>query len=222
MRVLVVLLLLIIGSEIHGQTDSIEKAVLFKMVSFKVISKSEFSTISKKWNATISKNRYPDLPFNNNYGKVQYSFIRYFQYLNKEKLFNRILEWLSINYGLIPAYLYSNLEDGKIICSNKISISDNTSSTYAYIFTIKDEKILLDISNISFQVTNFGYYSGDTWIPDNTKNYSIDQVFPIILKDPLEWDFYFNLLYTIDKQCYSEINSLCDYIANYDKIYFFD
>jgi hypothetical protein len=41
---------------------------------------------------------------------------------NKEKLFTRTLEWLSINYGLIPSYIYSNLQEGKIIFKNNLNI----------------------------------------------------------------------------------------------------
>ena len=46
-------------------------------------------------------------------GEIHYLFLYKFIDFNKETLFNRTLEWLSINYGLVPSYLYSNLEDGK-------------------------------------------------------------------------------------------------------------
>jgi hypothetical protein len=129
MRISILLIIFIIGPKIHGQTDSLEKAIFYNKVQTKEISNFEFSIIGKKWNETLKNIPYPDLSVNSE-GKLQYSFITDFQDISGEKLFNRILEWLSITYGLIPAYLYSNPEDGKIICSNSVSIDNNTSGTY--------------------------------------------------------------------------------------------
>ena len=218
MRISILLIIFIIGPKIHGQTDSLEKAIFYNKVQTKEISNFEFSIIGKKWNETLKNIPYPDLSVNSE-GKLQYSFITDFQDISGEKLFNRILEWLSITYGLIPAYLYSNPEDGKIICSNSVSIDNNTSVTYTSIYTIKDGSVLMEFPNIGYQVTSAGYYSGDTWIPERTNYYPIDQVFPIILRGPEKWTYYFRIVRTLNDRILEDMNSLNDYIVNYDLRY---
>lgn len=220
MRITILLIAFITGLDIYGQTDSIEKAIFYDKLKSKEISNIDFSTIGNKWNATIKKENYPELSLNNN-GKIQYSFIIEFQDMIKDNLFNRVLEWFSITYGIIPAYLYSNFKDGKIICSSSININDNTSVTYTYIITVKDSKLLMEFTNIGYLVTKAGYNSYDTWIPEKTNYFNIDQVFPIILKDPSEWNYYFNILKTMDKHFNNDINSLNEYILNYDLRYLF-
>jgi hypothetical protein len=220
LRFSVLLIFFIIGLDIYGQTDSIEKVRLLDKQHSKEISKVEYSFILKKWNAAIENDKYPDLPFNE-IGQIQYSYMTEFQGMSKEKIFNRILEWFSITYGLIPGYLYSNLYDGKIISSNSIKIYDNTSGTYTYILSIIGEKVLMEFTNIGYQITVGGYYSDNTWIPEKTNSYKIDQVFPIILKDPERWAFYLKLLNTLDEHIKSDLDSLNDYILNYDLRYRF-
>jgi hypothetical protein len=220
MRFSILLIFFISGLEIYGQTDSIEKVILLDKLISKDILKTEYSFILKKWNAAIEKDNYPDLPFNES-GQIQYSYMTEFQGMSKEKIFNRILEWFSITYGIIPAYLYSNLVDGKVISSNNININDNTSGTFTYILTIFDEKVLMEFTNIGYQITVGGYYSNDTWIPEKINSQKIDQVFPVILKDLEMWAFYLKLLNTLDEHIKSDIESLNDYIINYNSRYSF-
>jgi len=205
----------------YGQTDSIEKSVVYKKALSMEISGPEFSKIVRNWAETIKKSKgYPDLPVNND-GKVQYSFVKVFPNVSKRLLYNRILEWLSISYGIFPTYLYSNMEDGKIICSNSLKVYDNTTSSFTYVISIKDNKILVNITNLGYQVTDAGHYSGDTWIPESSYYSGIDQVFPIILKEPLKWNYYLDLLTTINKQLNNEMDILSDYLINYDSRYVF-
>ncbi|MBN1144502.1 MAG: DUF4468 domain-containing protein [Bacteroidales bacterium] len=220
MRFSILLLVFISGLEIYGQSDSIERVILLEKQQSREISKVDYSYTLKKWNVAIEKDKYPDLPVNE-IGQLQYSYIAEFQGMSKEKIFNRILEWFSITYGIIPAYLYSNLADGKIISSNSIKVNDNTSGNYTYILTIIDEKLLIEFANIGYQIVSGGYYSNNTWIPEKTNSYKIDQVFPVILKDPERWAFYLKLLNTLDKHIKSDIDSLNDYVINYDLRYSF-
>jgi len=77
------------------------------------IEQSEFSRIGARWNQTMKEiKKYPDLPLDQS-GQVHYSFLNKFAGLNKEKLFTRTLEWLSINYGLFPQYIYTNWKTEK-------------------------------------------------------------------------------------------------------------
>ncbi|MFA5045959.1 MAG: DUF4468 domain-containing protein [Paludibacter sp.] len=221
MKTIITFLILMIGLNLYGQTDSIETSLLYQKALSKEISGQDFSTKIKKWNETIKKvNGYPEIPINSN-GKIQYSFVRNFPGLSKASLYKRTLEWFSIAYGIAPAYLYANQEDGRIICSNSLNVSVNTTSSFTYVISIKDNKILMDILNLGYQVTSAGYYSGDTWIPERSDYSGIDGTLPVILKDSTQWIFYLNLLKTINKQMNEEIGSLSDYINNYDSRYNF-
>jgi hypothetical protein len=64
MKKLLILPLLILGSTLFAQTDSIEKAVLYKKMLDKEIEQAEFSRIAMKRNETKNEiKKYPDLPF---------------------------------------------------------------------------------------------------------------------------------------------------------------
>lgn len=216
MKISVILLLLIFGSTIYGQTDSIEKAILYNKILSKEIGQVEYSRIALKWTQTIKEiKEYPELPLDQN-GQIHYLFLYKFIDFNKETLFNRTLEWLSINYGLIPSYVYSNPEDGKIIFRNSLNINYNNTCSYTSVISIKNEKILMKIINISYQEYYEGHYSNNEWIPDKTLNFSLSEIYPIILKDPSTWSSNLLLLKTIDELFNIEKKNLYDYITTYN------
>lgn len=218
MRFSILFFVLISGLEVYGQSDSIERVILMEKLQSREISKVDYSYTLKKWNALIEKEEYPDLPVNET-GQLQYSYIAEFKDMSKQKIFNRILEWFSITYGIIPAYLYSNPDDGKIISSNSVKVDIHTSGNYTYILTVTNEKVLIEFANIGYQRVFDGYYSNDTWIPEKNDSYKIDQVFPVILKNPEKWAFFFGLLKTLDERIKSDVDSLNDYVINYDLRY---
>ncbi len=222
MKNLLVLLMLIIGSNLYAQTDSIEKATLYNRFTAKDLSQEEFADIAAKWNQTLKNiKKYPDLPLDQS-GQVHYIFLNEFKDMTKEKLFNRTLEWLTIKYGVIPAYLYSNLEDGKIILKNSMNITGTTTCNYTYIITIKNEKILIEFMNIGYQTFYEGHYSSDDmWIAEKTISFDPNKVYPISSKKPSEWASNLNLLKTTNENFNAEIANLSDYIINYDSSYVF-
>ena len=52
----------------------------------------------------------------------------------------------------------------------------------------------MEIINIGYQAYYEGHYSDNEWIPDKTINFSLSQIYPIILKNPSEWNSNLNLL----------------------------
>jgi hypothetical protein len=221
MKNLFAFLLIIIGSSLYGQTDSIEKATIYAKFLSKDLLQEELSDIGVKWNETIKKiNKYPDLPLDQN-GDVHYLFLNNFKSISKEKLFHRVLEYLSMNFGLYPVNLYSNLEDGKIIFGNSFTIDAIYTGNFTGIITIKDEKILIEYINIGYQLFYSGHYSGDSWVPDRTSNFKINHYFPVILKDSKEWNFNLKLFKTTNEYFLNEVDKLYDYSMNYDSNYLF-
>jgi hypothetical protein len=110
--------------------------------------------------------------------------------------------------------MYSNLKEGKIILRNSLNLFNNYSCSFTSIFSIKDEKIKLELISLSYQA----YYEGDyaSGIPEKTISFNINEVYPIILKKPSEWNLNLSLFKTTNKLFKTEIKNLSDYILSYD------
>ena len=214
MRNLFVLFLLIIGSNLYGQTDSIEKATLYNKMMSKEIMQEKYAEIGKLWNQSM--NKYPDLPLDQS-GQVHYTFVNNFKNINKEKLFRRVLEYLSINYGLYPANLYSNSEDGKIIFAGNFNINATYTGTFTTVISIKDEKMLTEFINIGYQVI----IPGDEYTSESTRYYPISNYYPVILKNQREWTANLNLFIATNKYFKGENTRIGDFALNHDLYYTF-
>ncbi len=119
---LILVFLVFTGMGLSAQTDSIEKAVFNNKLTSGEINADEFSKIGIEWNLMIKKlGKYPDLPLDQN-KNVHYSFLNNFSNSTKEILFNRTLEWISINYGIFPANLYSGVRQNSLFDFNQLSI----------------------------------------------------------------------------------------------------
>jgi len=217
MKNLLVLLFVIFGSNLYGQTDSLEKAALHNKFLSKSISMKKLTDIGFYWNQAVGN--YPDLPLDQN-GQVHYTFLNNFKNINKEKLYHRVLEYLSINYGLFPESLYANLEDGKIIFDNSFNVEANLTGSYTCVISIKDEKILTEYINNGCQVFYPGS-SGDVYIPSSTTSFNINQLYPVILKNSKNWNRNLNLFKVTNEYIKSEAERLRDYSLNYDANYTF-
>ncbi|MGE5406307.1 MAG: hypothetical protein ACM3NR_01240 [Methanosarcina sp.] len=215
MRTLTFIIFAAIGSNLLAQTDSIEKAVLYEKLSSRKMEDSEFSRIWKQWNLKIKSDKYPAQPMDQN-GNVHYIFFKYFKGCNAEYLFNRTLEWLVINYGLLPGNVYSNSKDGKIIYNLSLSLRTDYSCIPTAIISVKDEKIRFEFINIAYQVFLAGNYAEG--IPERTVNMS---VYPIILKKPNEWELNFSLLRETGNVFNSEFEKLTNYISGYERSFTF-
>lgn len=213
MKKLAFLLLLICELNLFGQTDSIERATLNNRLLSKGISENAYLIKRSQWNNQMKSSNYPDFPVDST-GNVHYVFFNGFKNFDKEKLFNRTLEWLSINYGIIPASYYSNLKDGKIILRNNLNLINNYSCSFTCVITIKDEKIKYELFSISYQAFYTGDYLNET--PEKTINYNISDLYPIILKKQTEWNLSLSLFRSTNKLFKTEIQNLWDYILSYD------
>jgi hypothetical protein len=213
MKKYIFLLIILAESNLFGQTDSLERAALLNKYISKEITEVSFSKLMPQWVELINRVKYPDLPLDQN-GQVHYVFINEFKGFDKEKLLNRTREWLSINYGLLPANMYSDLKEGKIILRNSLDLIYNYSCVFTSIFSIKDEKIKLELISISYQA----YYEGDysSGIPERTVTTRINDVYPVILKKPAEWSLNLTLLKATNKLFNTEVSNLKDYILSYD------
>lgn len=221
MKNLVVIVFLFIGSGVFAQSDELEKAALSaKFLSGEMLAE-EFSKTGKEWYQVLNKfGEYPELPLDQNQ-KVHYSYTTDFKNISKEILYKRTLEWISINYGIFPVGLYSNPEDGKIILNTSYYLNDTYSGTFTGIITIKNEKMLVEFINVGLQAFYSGHYSGDSWIPDQTINYEIKQIYPVITKERQRWKQNLDMLKATNEQFKNDHANLCSYINSYDSDYQF-
>lgn len=213
MKKIVVLFLLLASSNLFGQTDSLEKARLhFRLISNEITNVT-YSKILSQWVELINRVGYPDMPLDQN-GLVHFIFINEFKGYDKDKLINRTREWLSINYGLLPGDMYTNEKEGKIILRNSLSLFNNYTCVFTSVISIKDEKIKFEIISISYQA----YYEGDSSAgrADQTVNFNITDVYPIIIKKPADWNINLSLLKATNKFFNAEIENLKIYIMSYD------
>lgn len=216
MKTLLTLVLLFLGTYIYAQSDSSERVAISRKMLSKEISEDDFSKIGLKWNQFLKKyGEYPELPLDQN-GQVRYSYLQSFDLATKEKLFSHTLEWIAINYGLYPANFYSNAEEGRIILNNSFEVDNIYSCTYTAIFSIKNGKMLVEFFSIGMQGFFPGHDSGGTWVPDRTVNISINQLFPVALKNQSEWARDLDFFKAVNTRFKTQIANLWDYLANYD------
>ncbi len=221
MKRLLLLLLLPISLCMYAQTDSIEKKTLHDYFVKNKMYVDDYSKAATKWNQAIKSIKgYPELPFNED-GKVEYVFVEDFKSIDKTQLYNRALEYLSLTYGLIPAYLYSNQADGKIICIQSFDLSANAKYTFSYIITVKNEKLMMEFLNVDYEIKSGGYYSGDVWIPESKSTIRVDQIFPIILRKQSEWSSCLGFIREMDDHFRDEVLNMKTYILNYQLRYSF-
>ena len=210
MKKLLFLSILLMGLTVYGQTDSLEKAAIYNKLISKQIEPTEFTKTWKAWCLKFKTEKYPELPLDQN-GQVHYVYVRDFKGRQSEYLFNRTMEWLAVNYGVLPSGMYSNEKDGRIILKLNLNLISNFSCTPTVIISIKNEKLKYELMSVSYQL----YISPDyqNGVPERTVGVS---VFPVVLMKPNEWNIYLSVLKETTRLFNTEVQNLTDYIQMYD------
>lgn len=211
MRNLFIPLFLLIGISVFSQNDSTEKAILHKRVVSNQITQAEFARIAANWNRIVTAEKgYPELPFNQS-KQVHYVFLSDFENAKKELLFRRTLEYLAVNYGLLPNFIYSSEQDGKIIVTNSFNADNRNTCNYTCVISVKDNRMMTEFIKITLTV--------DTeWGQSTT---GIEKTFPVITKRMQEWQPALSLLKKVNEFFESEIAGLSLFIENYESNYTF-
>lgn len=235
------LILLILLSSINAlpQTRKVEAEKMSKSYQNGGISQSEYLEIGKKWNVMLDEiGGYPELPYNAETGIVQYEFVKSFIGIDKKTIYNRIKEWAAVNFGRLDAVLhYENLETGKIVIKGSFELpvlydyktfwgkekEDSREGTcfQTYIFTIKDEKLKIQITNLSYEVRMSYYSSSTNSYTKATTKLSIYEVCPVILKDPLRWKEYLTMIKFTSTEIIIFVNRLESYLNSFEQDYKF-
>jgi hypothetical protein len=221
MKKICFLTLMILGLNVFSQTDSTEKAVYFAEFKANKVTASDLYDIGLRWNQLLDKfGQYPNLPLNEK-GEVHFSFTIDLDGFTKESIINRTKEFLTLNYGLLPSDYYSNTEEGKLIFIAKKQMNPVYSLFYTSIITVIDNKMLIEFLRIGFNEIHKEQFSVDRWIPERRSEYSINRVFPIILKKPSDWEKNLKLLKYTNSHFSNTKELLIDYILEYNSKYKF-
>ena len=73
------------------------------------------------WNDLYEKYGYPEIPYDTASKSFKYEFVVHFDDINKEIIYNRVLEYASINFDYLANITdYQDYNSGKIILKVKI------------------------------------------------------------------------------------------------------
>jgi len=237
MKTLLFILLMPFVSYISfGQTEQAELDNVSRKFKKGKISSTEYKELANEWKNLLKKfDGYPEFPYRKESKIIQYEFIQNFPDLNKNILYNRVLEWAAINFGSLDAVLhYKDYESGKIILKGVVSIYQivdihsffttqkkllETNCHQTYIFTFNKNKIKLQIQNIGYKQK---YYNQTASISSlYTTDYSIHDLYPITNYPPDQWENKLFQLVSTDKKIRNLKAILFNYIKSYKKDYDF-
>jgi hypothetical protein len=202
------------------------------------ITQQEYQNLSRKWNQIIKDfGGYPELPYDKERKLIQYEFIQDFPDTDKEAVFNRVLEWAAINFGSLDAVLhYKDFASGKIILKGVVPIYQivdiysffttqekllETNCHQTYIFTLKENKMKLQIQNIGYEQKFYNYQQTSSSSSLYTTDYSIHDLYPITDFPTDQWKNKLSQLVSTDRKIRNLKSNLFNYIKSYEKDYEF-
>lgn len=228
------------AADVNGQTPSIEKENLARRFRQEAISPEEYREAAREWNRIMEElGGYPSLPYQEQSGSLEFEYLSAYN-LDKAIIFERILQWATINFTSSQAMPpYQNLETGKIILKGSLSVThkkdifsgpkmdkiteatENKTCYLTYIFTLNENRLRIQVINIDYEYTRPGYYSFDTYVPEQTTYYSIHSRYPITSTETRQWKANLDLLGQTSHQISLLVKELETYIANYASDYEF-
>ena len=213
--------------EAFSQSLAIEKQRVDSLLKSGTLNVSQTLQLRNNWLAFTANYNYPELPLNITTGEADFTDIMDLNNFNKQIIYQKCLEWSAINYFNI---LYKDPESGKIIAAGLMNLTHSaeypsgfgkkesptqTSVTYTMILTIKDNKIKFNITNIEYTFSNYSESSDEMTL-------SFDSLFPIVLKDKMQWKRYITVLNETRGKIFFKLKtSMSDYVKTYENDYKF-
>jgi hypothetical protein len=186
-----------------SQTEDAEMEYLNTLLN--KLSQTEILELSKDWRVFLEKNEYPKLPYNKDLGEIDYQFVYSYPELSKQKIFNRIKEYASINYGSLDAVLrYEDYNSGKIVLKgyfpfvindevknfwgNSKEVARFIDCFYTVVYSINENKLKVNYRNIEFETTYGGYYSvSNIYIPEVKMKKTLSSLYPVTMGAKDTW-----------------------------------
>lgn len=227
-KIILLIILIIPVFYIHAQSPEAEMQTLDSLSKFRRLGKDQVADLKKKWNILMTSYQYPEFSVNSRTGEFEFSDTLTFVKPDKKAIYQRCLQWISINYGIL---IHSDLESGKIIANGLTDLPHfaeyragfgskerrpvQTSTNYTLILTLKDNKIKYNITNITYNFTDFSETISEVSMP-------INSIFPIIIQDQMQWVRYITVLNESRLRLYTKLKkSLVDYVNDLENDYNF-
>jgi len=238
MKNLLLLILILESLVCLSQTKQNEEQNINAIIKSKTISQEAITNLAADWrNFLIDYGTFPVLPYNEKNNEIEYTFINNYE-LNKEVIMNRILEWAALNFGALDAVLhYKNIESGKIILKgsffivhredfinfwgNKKETLDTKECLQTYTFTVKNNKLKVQVNNISYDYTTSAYAVGSNYYPSRTIKFSMNTLYPITNYDKVKWKENLDILEQTGNRITRLTDNLDLYIKEYSNDYSF-
>lgn len=209
-----------------SQTIQLEKDYMNNLLLTKEKTGLEVTELNNKFQDFIKENTYPELPYNKElkiFEFVQVSEIK----VSKGVAFNRVLEWVAINFGNIGDVLhYNNIDDGKIIVKGVLNLANKADyknfwgvlkesaeisiGKFTTAITIKENKIKIEFLNFEYSSSYYDVIS-HTWIPLNMYS-PAEALFPVIKFPENQWKRNISLLEATDYDVKATAKSIVAYI----------
>tara|TARA_R110000737_G_scaffold246939_1_gene257160 strand:- start:738 stop:1466 length:729 start_codon:yes stop_codon:yes gene_type:complete len=200
-------ILLIIPSLLISQTIELEKEHLNNVIQSGKLGQAQLKKMGISWRELLNEfGGYPELPYNPVSQRIEYTRIDSFNGLTKKDIYPKVKEWIAINYGSIKAVLhYEDFDSGKIIVKghNFLIVEDILKSFWGSgssknvvrslkcyhttIFTIKDGKMKTEFTNLEYESTTNGYFTGTYYVPATESKYSIIELYPVTIREESTW-----------------------------------
>jgi hypothetical protein len=239
MKYLLILIGLVLCLNVHSQTEALEAQNLASRYAKGDFNQIEYSQFGKDWNDLLkSLGGYPKLPYNAQTKVIEFKSIKTFSNIDKKTIYDRTMEWLALTFGSLTSVLnYSNLDNGKIIVKGwfevyyKIDVetfwtskkekANSVKCNFTYIFTIKDNRLKMEVVNINYEYNIPYSLIGSLYVPSYTITGSISDLYPVSDGEPILWKGKLDLLNKTNIRITSLFQDLENYINNKSKDYDF-
>lgn len=188
----------------------------------------KYQKLGTLWKNIIDESGgYPVLPINMETRDVYYLYYFDFDSLNKNIIYNRILEWLTLRYDDLDAVLdYQDYALGKLIVKarNPINRIGNATRMYyvcTYRFTILETKLRLEIFKLSIDNEYYAYTIGETVFYNHVINIPIGSYYPVTISNDKAWRDRLRTLKTTHEAIEKSVTELSAFICAYEKDYDF-
>lgn len=213
---------------IFCQSYSTELEIFTKNYQDGKYGADEYQRLAKKWQTAIKNvGGYPELPYNEKTKDVFYEFVFTFDSLDKNTIYNRILEWMSLQYSNLSTVLdYQDYDLGKIIIKGSNPIEPYYKQTKlfyncTYRFILIENRLKIEISQISTDCRYEEYYKGESIFYDYSVVDSIGSFYPISHLPSFQWEPRLFSLKYIDTDIKSSIETMVQFIQTTNEEYNF-
>ena len=209
-----------------GQTREIESENISRRFLNNEFSAEKYKKIGESWREAFGDKGYPELPYDSISKTFEYEFVINFDSIDKETIYNRILEYASIEYGYLGEVIdYQDYNLGKIIMKLRVPVNKKSAQTTYYLstyrITILDYKAKFEIFDLGIEDFYDKYDDGEIIVTNYSKTNSIEEFFPITNSNDKYWKARANMLRNFDKKMRESCLDLVRFIRNYKDDYDF-